>query len=156
MVCWHVLGPLNNNMKILATSDTINCSATLTDVMADAYLLESIRVFFVRECFIVGDWLVTHKLIGPLEIGMAFYMSNFKLILVIDSWGTSRQIALIWTLVDLTDEKSTLVQLMVWCRQSSAITWTNADSDLCRHIALLCHNYINRWQWTTISWHGFL
>ena len=156
MVCWHFIGPLSNNMIILGTSDTFDRSATLTDLMPDACLSESIRVFFVRECFIVGDWLVTYKLIGPLEIGMAFYMSNFKLILVIDSWGTSRQIALIWTLVDLTDEKSTLVQLMVWCRQSSAITWTNADSDLCRHIALLGHNDINRWQWTTISWHGFL
>ena len=36
----------------------------------------------------------------------------FKVILVIDGWGTSCEIALRWTSPDVTDHKSTLVQVM--------------------------------------------
>ena len=35
------------------------------------------------------------------------------------------------------DAKSTLVQVMVWCRQA------NVDPDICRHMALLGHNELN-------------
>ena len=35
-------------------------------------------------------------------------------------WGISYEIALIWMPLDLTDEKSTLVQVMAWCRQSTS------------------------------------
>ena len=37
-----------------------------------------------------------------------------------------------------SDDKSTLVQVMVWCRQ--AITWANVEPDPCRHMASLGHN----------------
>ena len=43
--------------------------------------------------------------------------------------------------LDLTDDKSTLVQVMAWCRQ--AISWANVDLDLCCHMhdmASLGHN----------------
>ena len=40
---------------------------------------------------------------------------------------------------DLTDDKSTLVQVMVYCRQQ-AITWTSVDQDLQRHMASLGPN----------------
>ena len=38
--------------------------------------------------------------------------------------------------MDLTDGKSTLVQVMAWCRQAT-ITWANVDQDLCHHMASL-------------------
>ena len=44
-------------------------------------------------------------------------------ILVIDGWGIFCEIALIWMSLDYTDDQSTLVQVMAWCRQ--AITWAN-------------------------------
>ena len=44
------------------------------------------------------------------------------------------------SLLDLTDDKSTLVQVMAWCRQATAITSANVDTDLCGHIASLGHN----------------
>ena len=44
----------------------------------------------------------------------------FKQILVIDGWGISCEIALIWMPLDLTDDKSTLVQVMAWCRQATS------------------------------------
>ena len=35
----------------------------------------------------------------------------------------------------ITDDRSTLLQVMPWCRQATAITWVNVDAVLCRHIA---------------------
>ena len=40
----------------------------------------------------------------------------FKNILVIDGWGLSCEIALIWMSLDITYDQSTLVQVMAWCR----------------------------------------
>ena len=42
----------------------------------------------------------------------------FKLIVMIDGWGISCEIALIWMSLDFTDDQSTLVQVMAWCRQA--------------------------------------
>ena len=42
----------------------------------------------------------------------------FKQISVIDGWGISCEIALIWTSLDFTADQSTLVQVMAWCRQA--------------------------------------
>ena len=45
----------------------------------------------------------------------------FKLILTIDGYGISREICLrVWLLLDLSDDKSTLVQVMAWCRQATS------------------------------------
>ena len=44
----------------------------------------------------------------------------FKLILVIYDWGISGEIVLTWTPQDLTDDKSTLVQVMALCRQATS------------------------------------
>ena len=42
-----------------------------------------------------------------------------------------------WTLLMI---KSTLVQVMAWAIRQQAITWTNVDPVLCRHMASLGHN----------------
>ena len=44
----------------------------------------------------------------------------FKLTLVSGGWGISYDIALRWMPLDLTDDKSTLVQVMAWCRQATS------------------------------------
>ena len=44
----------------------------------------------------------------------------FKLIWVIGGWGIFCEIALRWMPLDLTDDKSTLVQVMAWCRQATS------------------------------------
>ena len=43
-----------------------------------------------------------------------------KLILVNSGWGISYEIALRWMPLDLTDDKSTLVQVIAWCRQATS------------------------------------
>ena len=44
----------------------------------------------------------------------------FKRILVIDGWSICCEIALIWMSLDFTDDHSTLVQVMAWCRQATS------------------------------------
>ena len=44
----------------------------------------------------------------------------FQQILVIDGWRVSCKIVLKWMPTDLTDGKSTLVQIMAWCRQATS------------------------------------
>ena len=47
-------------------------------------------------------------------------MVIFKLTLVNGGWGISYEIALRWMPLDLADDKSTLVQVMAWCRQAKS------------------------------------
>ena len=42
------------------------------------------------------------------------------IILVTDGYDISSDIALRWTLLDLSGDKSTLVQVMAWCRQATS------------------------------------
>ena len=44
----------------------------------------------------------------------------FKLNLLNGGWGISYEIALRWMPLNLTDDKSTLVQVMAWCRQATS------------------------------------
>ena len=44
----------------------------------------------------------------------------FKRILVIGGWGISCEITPIWMSPDFTDDQSTLVQVMDWCRQATS------------------------------------
>ena len=44
----------------------------------------------------------------------------FQLILVIRGWSISCKIVLKWMPMDLNDGKSTLVQVMAWCRQATS------------------------------------
>ena len=44
----------------------------------------------------------------------------FKLIFVIDGWDIPFEIAIRWLLLDLTDDQSTLVQVMAWCHEATS------------------------------------
>ena len=59
----------------------------------------------------------------------------FKHIFVIAGWGISCEITILWMSLDLTDDKSTLVQLMAWRRQATSHYLNNVDTDLCRRTA---------------------
>ena len=39
---------------------------------------------------------------------------------MIDGWGISCELAFIWMSLDLTDDKSTMVQVTAWCRQATS------------------------------------
>ena len=71
----------------------------------------------------VSSLCMLNKLLNSLATGKLEW--NFRnLILqmtsVIDGWGISCELALRWMSLDLTDDKSTLVQVMAWCRQATS------------------------------------
>ena len=55
---------------------------------------------------------------GKFECNFRYVIS--KRILVIAGWGISCEIALIWMPLDFTNDQSTLVQVMAWCRQATS------------------------------------
>ena len=82
------------------------------------------------EYFVVSTRRV-HSL-APGRFQFNFRCIIFKLTLVNGGWGISYEIALKWMPLDLTDDKSTLVQV-----RQQAITWANVDPDLCCQMASL-------------------
>ena len=52
-------------------------------------------------------------LLSPVRFEWNFTQVIFQLISMIDSWGISCEIALRWLSLDLTDDKSTMLQVMV-------------------------------------------
>ena len=66
--------------------------------------------------------------LAPGKFEWKFRQVIFKLISVINGWGILCEMIPRRMWLDLTDDKSTLVQVMAWCQV------------LCRHIASLGHN----------------
>ena len=64
-------------------------------------------------CWQIYASKLTHWPMGDLN-------TIFKLISATGGWGLSCKIALRWMPLDLTDDKSTLVQVMAWCRQATS------------------------------------
>ena len=58
--------------------------------------------------------------LAPGKFEWNFRYLIFQIITVIDSWGISCELALKWMSLDLTDDKSTLVQEMTWCRKAKS------------------------------------
>ena len=62
---------------------------------------------------------VSHHL-TPGKPGCHFKTAVFNLVLLIGIFTSSKDNALRWMPLDLTDGKSTLVQVMAWCRQATS------------------------------------
>ena len=67
---------------------------------------EAVEIFLNSLAPVKFEWNLRHVI--------------FKQILVIDGWGISSEIALIWMSLDFADDQSTLVQVMAWCRQATS------------------------------------
>ena len=82
--------------------------------------------------------VVSCLLIGPWGIGMKFGSAISNLILVFDGWSISCENVIGWLSLDLTDDKSALVQVLalfgIAVRQQ-ALTRINVDLVLCRYMA---------------------
>ena len=68
-------------------------------------------------------WRLSNSWVNSLAPGKFkwnFRHVIFKQILVIDGWGISCKNVLRWMPLDLTGDKSTLVQVMAWCRQATS------------------------------------
>ena len=65
-----------------------------------------------------SNWLINSLAPGRIECSSRSVI--FKLIQVIGDWDISYEIALILMSLDLTDDKSTVVQVMAWCHQATS------------------------------------
>ena len=65
-------------------------------------------------------WAQLFNSLSPGRFQFNFSKVIFKLTLVNGGWGISYEIALRWMPQDLTDDKSTLVQVMAWCHQTTS------------------------------------
>ena len=82
-----------------------------------------VKGFTVIEIERLSSWLVNHTWVNSLVPGrfkVNFRWVILKLILVVNGWGISCETALIWVSLDHTYDKSTLVQVMAWCRQATS------------------------------------
>ena len=74
-------------------------------------------VFKTSHCL---PYHITINSLLPGRFSWNFRWALFKPITVIDGWDTCCEIALRRMSLDLTDDKSTLVQVMAWCRQAAS------------------------------------
>ena len=58
--------------------------------------------------------------LAPGKFEWNFRYLIFQIISVTDGWVISSELALGWMSLNLTDDKSTLVQVMAWCRQATS------------------------------------
>ena len=99
----------------------------------------------ITACLLLG--LLLNSL-APGRFQFNFRQVIFKLTLVNGGWGISYEIALRWMPLDLTDDKSTLVQVMAWCHQA-----TNHYMIQCWLRSLLLYD-VTRPQW--VKWRAIL
>ena len=70
-----------------------------------------------HKCVTRPQWVKSMALEG---FEWSFRSVIFKPILMIGGWGIACEIALRWMSLDFTDDKSTLIQVMAWCRQAAS------------------------------------
>ena len=75
---------------------------------------------YVDAVVIYVDAFSLKNSFAPGRFWLNFRWVMFKQILVIDGWVFSCEITLRWTSQGLTDDKSTLVQVMAWCCQATS------------------------------------
>ena len=106
-----------------------------------------VGLMWIRHRLQVWDgyrpWPLRVNSLAPGKFEWSFRHVIFKQILVIDGWGICCEITLIWMSLDFTDDQSTLVQVMAWCRQATSHylnqCWPRSLSPIA-HLASLGHN----------------
>ena len=81
------------------------------------------NAFKETTCTLLEIHQIPSAIFNPLAPGKCewnFRHVIFNKILVIDGWGISCEIALIWMSLDFTDDQSTLVQAMAWSCQATS------------------------------------
>ena len=94
-------------------------------------------------------WLSSHcdnilmfNSLAPGRCGSNFASVFGKCILQNDILNTFCDIGLRWMSQNITDDKSTLVQVKAWATSQQAITWANVDPDLGCRLASLGHSVL--------------
>ena len=103
---WHHMASLGHNELILWCT----------------YLYSKSSCYWEKDWF---EWLHPEEKmllnsLAPGRFKVNFRWVIFKLNLVVNGWGISCETAVRWMSLDLTDDKSTLVQVMAWCHQATS------------------------------------
>ena len=85
--------------------------------IVDKSLSQPMMAFFTYSTYMLTLTLWVNSL-APGKFEWNFRYLIFQIILVIDGWVISCELALRWMPLDLIDDKSTLVLVMAWCRQA--------------------------------------
>ena len=109
---WNCICRIYESLSSTRTSTTYSISVSSNDKIC-----KDIFIMFPENKFSMTS-------INSLAPGrLKFRLVIFKPILMNGGWGISYEIALWWMPQDLTDDnldKSTLVQVMAWCRQATS------------------------------------
>ena len=92
----------------------------------------------------------------PRRFEWNFRKVGFNVISVVDDWGISCEVAFRWMSPDITYDKSTLDQVMAWCRQGTSHflsqCWPRSKQAYfkCRYISIYIYYmwYIDMWLMT--------
>ena len=76
--------------------------------------------FCVGDCMKLADFQLAFNSLAPGRFWWNSSNNIFNPISMIDGWGISCEIALRWMSLDLTDDMSTLIQVMAWCHQATS------------------------------------
>ena len=74
----------------------------------------------MASCYVLETPQLYINSLAPGKFEWNYIYVIFKWILVIDGWGISCEIVLLWMSLDFNDDHSTLVQVMAWCRQATS------------------------------------
>ena len=118
-----LIGPSGTNLsEILIKIHTFQGNAYKTVVCKTAAILSQPQCVRLSSARLLPIWS-SKRLVNSLAPGRPrchFKTAIFNFILLIGIFTSSKYNALRWMPRDLTDDKSTLVQVMAWCRQATS------------------------------------
>ena len=133
LVSWHEISPVAGFITDKARFNKVSfLRSDKTDLSQWGYTLfiwrppSLVESMLTETKMIERKWthcsilIKTFNSLAPGKLGWNSRHVIFKQILVIDGWGISCEIALIWMSLDFTDDQSTLVQVMAWCHQATS------------------------------------
>ena len=82
--------------------------------------IQNVEDMQLKETYHIDIRFILFNPLAPRGFWWNFRHAIFKQILVIDGWGISCEIALLWISLDFTNDQSRLVQVMAWCRQATS------------------------------------
>ena len=135
------------NIFIWKWSNTMNISSALWILMTWCCSTRAsvATVLTTHPCV---SWCLRVNSLAPGKFVWTFRFLIFQIISGTDVWGISYQLAFRWMSLDLTDDKSTLVQVMAWCRKA-----TSHYLSQCWPRSLSPYG-VDRTQWVNPCWAG--
>ena len=98
-----------------------NCLNSTTEILIKASKKwGSLRYLWASIVWCPIPYILNHNSLAPGRCRCDLKLVIFKLIPRIHIWSIFCEIALRWMPQDLTSDKSTLVQVMAWCRQATS------------------------------------